>query len=317
VKLESPLLAPFAKIEWAKTEIDNLNERINAFFEANPYTLGSEVDQNGIEVWRYAPPKIPTAFSVSVGAILHSLRSPLDQMLSAIALQTHASPRGVGFPFGRTEDEFEAALAKQKKLPSDAHAMIRTFRPFKEGGNTILFAIHALNTPDKHHPWLIPINQFTATNLETLIVLEGGDIYSVGPRAGRHFVRDMDNNLSQSDHSKQPWIELSGAHATIGLGLDNRFSSSAKGFVTIFYNQSGKPAPGPVPPSLYDHTEEDDMEILTTPPGTKFKAELHPSFNIAFREIEGLEREPVAAVLHQMRQLVERILPTFEKRFFS
>jgi hypothetical protein len=60
VKLESPLLAPFAKIEWAKTEIDNLNERINAFFEANPYTLGSEVDQNGIEVWRYAPPKIPT-----------------------------------------------------------------------------------------------------------------------------------------------------------------------------------------------------------------------------------------------------------------
>jgi hypothetical protein len=121
----------------------------------------------------------------------------------------------------------------------------------------------------------------------------------------------MDNNLSQSDHSKQPWIELSGAHATIGLGLANRFSSSAKGFVTIFYNQSGKPAPGPVPPSLYDLTEEDDMEIMTTAPGTKFKAELHPSFNIAFREIEGLEREPVAAVLHQMRQLVERILPTF------
>ena len=49
----------------------------------------------------------------------------------------------------------------------------------------------------------------------------------------------------------------------------------------------------------------------------KLHANIEPAFGVTFPNIEGFEREPVVAVLHQMRQLVEGILLTFEQRFFS
>jgi hypothetical protein len=60
-----------------------------------------------------------------------------------------------------------------------------------------------------------------------------------------------------------------------------------------------------------------EYEFLTTVPGTTFEADIKPTFGVTFPHIEGFEREPVVAVLHQMRQLVEGILLAFEKRFLS
>ena len=48
-----------------------------------------------------------------------------------------------------------------------------------------------------------------------------------------------------------------------------------------------------------------------------FELEVEPSLNLALGDIEGFEREHVVAVLRRMQQLVERILLTFEKRFFA
>ena len=58
------------------------------------------------------------------------------------------------------------------------------------------------------------------------------------------------------------------------------------------------------------------MEVLAAVPGTEFYCDIQPSLDVAFRNVEGLEHEPVVAVLHQMSQLVQRILLTFERRFF-
>jgi hypothetical protein len=85
-----------------------------------PYLTGfdkvtSQIDANGIEVWRFAGPDIPATLNVTAGTILHTLGSPLDQMLSAIALQNHASASGVAFPFfGRTRDELTTPLVNRK-----------------------------------------------------------------------------------------------------------------------------------------------------------------------------------------------------------
>jgi hypothetical protein len=341
MKTESPLLECFAKIEWAETAINDLKIKIDTLFKPAPnlnifapvrfpgdkprrspmpYPTGlhksvKHVDSNGIEVWRYVFPDIPTSLNVSVGAILHNLRSPLDQMLSTIAVQTHDSPRGVSFPFGRDRKEFQASLDKQTKLIANVRNAIAILKPYKTGGNSLLYALHALNNPDKHHPGLVPINVHTGTRV-TAFGVHRGMLLSIGPRTGRHFAVDMDNNFSQSDRTKQPGVVLLGemtSHFIVGdTGKTPlKFNSSRS------YNQTGsKPRPdlaewiakAKLPPGA----PKDDMEIATCIPGTDFEIEASPSFNIALGDIEGFEREPVVAVLHQMRQLVQKILLTFE-----
>jgi hypothetical protein len=343
MKPESALLACFAKVEWAETEINNLQVRIDDLFRPAPnlnifapqpfpgdrprpppmpYPTGlhksaSKVDSNGVEVWRYTLPDIPTAFNVTVGAILHSLRSPLDQMLSAIALQNHDSPRDVSFPFGRNRDEFRTSLARQKKLPTDALKMIETLKPYKTG-NKLLYALHTLNNPDKHHPGLIPINMQMITNM-TAVGVYRGMVLTVGPRSGRHLALDADGHFSQSDHSKRPALEVIGDYSRMLMG--NISGKLPKSLVSRLYNQtSSKLRPDQAAfiskAVLPSGSPKDDMEIATAIPGTQFEIEVNPAFNIALGDIEGFERQPVVTVLHQMRQVVHRILLTFEKRFF-
>jgi hypothetical protein len=349
MKSESPLHECFAKIVWAETEINKLVPQIGALTATPRFSLppprkfpgdwptrgypslyptgihkvASHIDSNGIEIWRFVAPDIPPALNVTVGAILHNLRSPLDQMLSAIALQKHSSANQVGFPFGRTRDEFKTALNKQKK-PPDALKMIQVFKPYRVGGNALLHAIHALNTPDKHRPGLIPINLQTISNMDTVGVHGAGAILTLGPRTGLHFVVDMDGNFSQADKSKAPALnETIPGKPTLVLG--SNVGNTFRRRTTRLYNQTGTKITDRIP-NLADYiaktvlppgSPKDDMEIATTIPGTKFEVNVEPSFNVALGDIEGFEREPVVVVLHQMRQLVRRILQTFEKRFFK
>jgi hypothetical protein len=343
MKTESPLVECFAKVEWAETEIDKLAGLIAKLFFVPSVTnlppkprfpgdhivfpgmyptgfhkVASHIDANGIEVWRYVVPDIPTDFNVTVGAILHSLRTPLDQMLSTIAVEAGDTPRQVAFPFGRTCDEFKLALSKQKKLPADARKLIETVKPWK-GGNNLLYALHVLNNSDKHHPGLVPINLETLTDIKSLIV-RNGMILTLGPRTARHLVMDKDFNMSQPDVSKAPIVKVVGSDVRAILGRER--GKSPKNVITRFYNQTGRKhlpdeiAAWVAKTVLPADASNDDMEIATAIPGTKFETEVYPSFNIALGDIDGFEREPVVAVLHQMRQLVERILLSFDKRFF-
>ena len=79
-------------------------------------------------------------------------------MLSEIVVKiSKKSNSSVGFPFGRDFGEFEAALLKQKKLPMDVIAMIRTLQPYN-GGDPLLWMLHNTNNRDKHRFGLVPIN---------------------------------------------------------------------------------------------------------------------------------------------------------------
>jgi hypothetical protein len=346
MKPESPLLACFAKIEWAETEINNLHQRIADLFKRPPnlnifapqpfpgdrprpvpkpyptgfYKSAAKIDSNGVEVWRFVVPEIPTDFNVTVGNILHNLRSPLDQMLSAVALQTHGSANQVAFPFGRTRDEFKTALSKQKKLPADALKMIEVLKPYKVKGNALLHAIHGLNNPDKHRPGLIPINLQSVASGDTIGVWKGL-LLTFGPRTGCHLAMDMDGNWSQSNVAQIPGFEIVNGKPRFLVGTDVPKTEKR---MSRLYNQTGKNITALIPnladwiakAKLPPGSPKDDMEIATAIPGTDFEAEFEPSLNIALSDIEGFERQNVVVVLHQMRQLVHRILLTFEKRFF-
>jgi len=346
MKPESPLLACFAKIKWAETEINNFERRITDLFKPPPklnifqpqpfpgdrprpppkpyptgfYKSASHIDSNGVEVWRFVIPEIPTDFNVTVGNILHNLRSPLDQMLSAVALLTHKSAHQVAFPFGRTQDEFVKALGKQKKLPADAIQMIEALKPYKAKGNALLYAIHALNNPDKHRPGLVPINLKSVASVDAIGIWKGM-LLTFGPRAGRHFVLDENGDWSQSKLDQTPGLEIINGEPRCLVGMN---VPKPGALIPRIYNQTRK-NPFDTIPNLGDWAAKtrlppgapkDDMEIATAIPGTDFEAEVEPSLDIALGDIEGFERQHVVAVLHQMRQLVERILLTFKGKFF-
>jgi hypothetical protein len=167
--------------------------------------------------------------------------------------------------------------------------MIRTLQPYRRGNN-LLWSLHHVKRRDKHGTGLVPINLRLATTVSSIGVLRG-QLPTVGFREGRHLVYSR-NKLSQPDPERQPIVVQAG-----DFGWN-------------------RPTPGIMFESNIG-AGDDDMEVATAMPGTEFYADFQPSFDVAFRKVEGFEREPIVAVLHKMCQLVERVLLTFESRFFS
>jgi hypothetical protein len=117
-----PRLAAFAKIERAKTQIKDVESRIQIWAQSNPYSVVSKINPHDPreEVWSLIPSDIGFDLPIIIGETLHNIRSPIDQVLAAVA-EIGGSSDGVAFPFGKTADIFERAIAKQKKLlPADA-----------------------------------------------------------------------------------------------------------------------------------------------------------------------------------------------------
>jgi hypothetical protein len=281
-----PLVSLYAKIEWANSEIEKLNTAIIRYFETNPCEVKSKINAEGTEeIWRFHwKHKIPESMRIQVGNILKNLRDPLDQVLAAVSMMHRGKNNGVSFPFGSAIHEYEAEIAKlEKLLPTDAIELIRRANT-QRGGNSHLRGLHFINREDKHRSGLVIINMSGDFSMSSLKVFEGGYLIRMGYTHGQSLVAPA--------KPVKP--------------------SFTKGQAII------KPAPaGPVvqfKPNI--EVGDDDMEFLTTTPGTIFEAELMPSLNIAFGKAAGLEREPIVVALHQTSQLVEGNVLTFERRFF-
>jgi hypothetical protein len=316
----SPLFGPWAKVERSKAQIYELNIKIRALFARHPYEIVSKVNPEGTEeTWRFnTAGAVPAELAVITGEILHNLRSALDNLTCATAFQHKGSTSGTYFPFGATAQIFEEEIARKcKKLPVAATDMIRALKPYK-GGNDLLWAIHAANITDKHVD-LIAVNFRTIITLETLIFTEGAPII-VGPRSGRHFIVG---------------IKVPDVNQTNGVEGAREFLGDSRGFATAIYDQSGngrdlvQPENDRQPEIIFEGdgmrvafdaepavSGDDDREFITTTRGAKFQGDFKPTFDIAFRDVEIIKRQPLVAALDQMRDLVEGILVTFERRFF-
>jgi hypothetical protein len=284
MKPESSLTPCFAKIERAKTQIDEFKLRTNSFLGANSYSLSAKLNPKGTQKVWYATlaHAVPGDFAVIIGEILHNIRTPLDNLIAALYVQQGLSDAGVNFPFGRNEDVFKAELGKHKKLPGDALDLIAAAKPYR-GGNNLLWNVHQLNRRDKHRVETIPIHVGTTMLIRDVKVFEA-DLLVLGSKLGQHMTRGP-KGLVQPDTAKAPKYIDARSVKMISFEI---------------------PANCPI----------DKLDIFTTLPNAKVVADFHLSPNIALRDVEGLEREPVIAVLYQMRDLVERLLLSFERRFF-
>ncbi|MER9665576.1 hypothetical protein [Mesorhizobium sp. M0203] len=287
-----PLASAFSKIERAKTHIQDLNARIEAFFGDNPYEISSHVDSKRCEeIWevRLTKPIPPAIFNIIEDAV-HNIRAPLDKMLSAYAVRNGKSPRGVWFPIADTLQQLKKPDSQPrrgiKKLPQQVYPFILKSKPYKRG-NPLLWWLHQIDIGDKHWDEIVSVRSHPTFRLKRLAVYYGVPLI-VGSKRGHHLVQEkLPGCLELLQQAGKPM-----AMFDIGPTGHLEFGISEK-------------------------TVKTGYEFLTTTPGAKFKIEFHPSFEITLRQIPGFEREPVVSTLNQMRDLVERLLITFEKRFFS
>lgn len=280
-----PLLAAFAKLERSVAQIGDFNDRISAFFQTNPYQVLAELNADRTcQVWKWRlARKLPLEWAVIAGEILHNLRSPIDQVVAAVAVLHCGQESGVAFPFGRNLQEFETALGKQKKLPADARDLIRALKPYK-GGNDLLWALHYLNKRDKHRSHLVPINMPSETSVSYICFWKGLPLV-IGCKNGEHL-------LMEKPFTDQDLMETGKPLALYDVRPGR-----------IIFGEAGTAG-------------DESLEFMTTTAGAVFEADFYPSLNVGFADV-GLDGKPVIIALNEMRQLVERILLTFEDRFFA
>lgn len=293
---QMPLASAFAKIKRAETHISDLNTAIGAFLETSPYKIVSEIDpDHPREVWRFVPDCIPDPIQNIAADALHNLRTPLDKMLTAYAEHVAPAPqkgkrhRGIGFPAGRRKDLFEDALARQEEsLPDPVIKFLKSTEAYPGGKGHLLAALHEMDLDEKHHPILMPINLGTRKKQMGSVKTFGGFPLMFGSKRGAHMVPAPD---------AKP-----GAWHMVAPNDDVR--------PILRQDSSGRRYLEFAGPS-------DDMEFLTTTPGAQVEIDFQPTLNIAFRQIQGFESEPVVEVLKQLSEIVTGILVAFEKRFFS
>src|SRR5262249_41356829 len=151
-------------------------------------------------------------------------------------------------------------------------------------GNSLLWALHDLNRRDKHISLLTVATRITHIGVSEVKVWEG-QLVRVGPKRGKHMVPNTapgERGLVQHDETKRPTWWADPPRIECGTGPTR---------------------------------EKEEIDFLTCAPGTKFEADFKPTLNIAFGDVKALKCEPIVAVLHQMRQLVDGILLAFDRRF--
>ncbi len=316
-------VASNAKIERAKSQIEDLDSKVSSFLISCGHTHFRNVDSSGIEVWRFRLNEpIPIEFSLIVGEILHTLRSSLDLMMSEIARINDKPTKNVYFPFGKSREIFEQELKKKtESLPDNVHNLLCSLKPYK-GGNKLLWALHDWNRLDKHVS-IVAITQISRVYVQTLVAIKG-QIFTVGPRCGRHLYFDG-KNLVQPHHSKQPRIVSSGkivhyqGEAAIDFGhIPESDMSPNDAYLSVIYNQvlnkQASQMQIPFSPLLdeIELTAENCMEFMTTTPDSEIYLDIQPTISICIDDIDIFPFLSVKTILNDMRSMCKSIIQQFQ-----
>jgi hypothetical protein len=182
---------PKLKIERAEQHIEELNRILTTFIKTDFCRFHVDKQQNTghnlikFEIIKPFPCEIPLV----IGDAIHNLRSALDLMACEIVSMAGGRPsRYTNFPFRETKQELEAAInGGEIKIagPDIVTVLLDNIKPYNNGGNNTLCALHSLDVIDKHR-LLIPtisIAALTHVNAKigpmiltdcTLVVGQGG-----------------------------------------------------------------------------------------------------------------------------------------------
>jgi hypothetical protein len=172
--MSHPLDGCWAKIERANKNIKNLEAEIAALFDPDPYIIAGNVNHQTKECTFVVNAKtIPLRISVLTGEIIHHLRSGLDHVIWALALQRHAEPAPhIGFPICLSEGKFRAAKKSGQisGISGSAQAIIESLQPYRNANwrttasDDALRIIHDLSNTDKHRLLAVVVSAVYLTN---------------------------------------------------------------------------------------------------------------------------------------------------------
>jgi len=143
------------KVERAKKHISDLQVACKAFFDTNPYVIGTYSDLKTRDSVYYlvSDATIPTEISVIAGDTLQNLRSSLDHLAYQLFLIHNArnvSTHRVYFPIAKSLDKYnEQRAVIMKGMGQRALDGLDALKPYK-GGNETLWRLNQLNNTDKH-----------------------------------------------------------------------------------------------------------------------------------------------------------------------
>lgn len=149
-----PFVGPELKFHRAIVHFGDVEDLINQYsrrVKIEPI----EIERNAKTVtWEISFSETPPAIiPLVIGDTIHNLRSSLDHMVCDLARIRGKKPGQLKFPFAMNEDQLKEIMKKDRLhsiLGKDVYDAILALRPYKDGGNKMLRALHDLDIADKH-----------------------------------------------------------------------------------------------------------------------------------------------------------------------
>jgi hypothetical protein len=263
------------KVERAKQHILDLNLRLKAFLNSNPYKVGTyrNPETRQLTYFLTGVRNVPPQIGLVVGDVIQNLRSALDHLAFQLyMLGPGGQAGGAGsrtyFPIADDSAKYKIeAPRKIKGLQPDAIKAIDAVQPYK-GGNTdksdTLWRLEKMNNIDKHRLLIAIGSQYRSVDI-------GGD-----------FARAYEKGLAEASP------EIRGMFAP------------EEPKMAIFL----KPADRMWPLKAGD-------QLFIDAPDAEVDENRQFRFEVAFGEPKIVEGEPIIETLQQMADLVDSLIVSF------
>ena len=144
------------KIKRAKEHIAELDGKLRAFIDSNPYVVGTKHDPQTRKLVYYITSVEPTpeCLPLIAGDVIQNLMSALDhlafQLVCSDTEDTPPNPNWIYFPIQDDATKYESKkLQKIEGASQGTVDAIDALKPYK-GGNDLLWMLYRLNNIEKH-----------------------------------------------------------------------------------------------------------------------------------------------------------------------
>jgi hypothetical protein len=160
--MKDDLLDTIAALDWAKSQLPILQQRLYSWLADEPYSIRIDTDtEPGTKLYRLCNIKpLNPILAAEAGAIIHSIRSSFDILACTLAARNgFPGDKATYFPVWKTEsallaDTGKGPMEKIKRLSQiDKDIIMKDIKPYR-GGNDLLVTLHELDLTRKHRRML-------------------------------------------------------------------------------------------------------------------------------------------------------------------
>lgn len=156
------------KLDHVKKLFNNFVKEYKSFIESNYIVIREEDGKTGDIVARLRiKSSMPDDWGLSIGDIVHNLRSSLDLLISDLLLSNGKQPNKISaFPISESKKVFlDRGIKKIEGIDQKAIEIILKIKPYKDE-NLPLWQLHRLDIIDKHRIIILVVNENKAVVID-------------------------------------------------------------------------------------------------------------------------------------------------------